>query len=191
MPTFIGTGQLHWPDEKAIAARKLEVLQPQAEALHKIAHLIGLQAGDDVTGAVERVQELLAQLAEATKASEFNFEQYQDAGRLLHEECEKTNRILAALKELIARTENICDLSYGDAVDAAYENARAVVAITEGKPADYPNGHPVEHCLHTHTVPMTTGDGTPVEFCPACGRNEVAGSAPCDDGGSRAGYEEV
>jgi len=42
--------------------------------------------------------ELLADLAEAKRSAEFNFEQYQDVGRLLHEECEKTEKLLAALE---------------------------------------------------------------------------------------------
>lgn len=42
--------------------------------------------------------ELLADLAEVKRSAEFNFEQYQDVGRLLHEECEKTEKLLAALE---------------------------------------------------------------------------------------------
>lgn len=41
--------------------------------------------------------ELLSDLAEAKRSAEFNFEQYQDVGRLLHEECEKTEKLLAAM----------------------------------------------------------------------------------------------
>lgn len=47
-----------------------------------------------------RVAELEAQLSEANKAMEFNFEQYQDVGRLLNEECEKTERLEAQNAEL-------------------------------------------------------------------------------------------
>lgn len=53
------------------------------------------------------------------------------------------------------------------------------------------------HCTHCKAKTQYTGDGTPIEYCPDCGRNEVAGSAPDEmpsdegdtDGGSRAGYE--
>lgn len=31
----------------------------------------------------------------------------------------------------------------------------------------------VEGCLHQRSVTHYTGDGTPVNFCPDCGRNEV------------------
>ena len=41
--------------------------------------------------------ELLSDLAAAKRSAEFNFEQYQDVGRLLHEECEKTEKLLAAM----------------------------------------------------------------------------------------------
>lgn len=47
----------------------------------------------------ETVARLQAELAEANKAAQFNFDQYQDLGRLLAEECEKTERLRAELAE--------------------------------------------------------------------------------------------
>ena len=62
------------------------------------------EAANEIEQLRQRVQELekqrdelLADLAEAKRSAEFNFEQYQDVGRLLHEECEKTEKLLAAM----------------------------------------------------------------------------------------------
>lgn len=35
-----------------------------------------------------------------------------------------------------------------------------------------------ELCTHLSAIMQTTGDGTPVLFCPACGRNIWIGRAP-------------
>ena len=78
--------------------------------------------------------ELLSDLAEAKRSAEFNFEQYQDVGRLLHEECEKTEKLLAALekcrKELSAWMRD-----HGDdiATQEAVADARAAIASVMGE----------------------------------------------------------
>lgn len=41
---------------------------------------------------------------------------------------------------------------------------------------------PKPECHHQHAILQQTGDGTPVEFCPDCGRNEIVGSAPKPEG---------
>lgn len=41
---------------------------------------------------------------------------------------------------------------------------------------------PKPECHHQRAILQQTGDGTPVEFCPDCGRNEIVGSAPKPEG---------
>ena len=68
------------------------------ETLELIASVGGMQHKMTATAAVaSQRDELLSDLAEAKRSAEFNFEQYQDVGRLLHEECEKTEKLLAAM----------------------------------------------------------------------------------------------
>ena len=57
----------------------------------------GKWAYDEIVSLRKQRDELLSDLAEAKRSAEFNFEQYQDVGRLLHEECEKTEKLLAAM----------------------------------------------------------------------------------------------
>lgn len=57
----------------------------------------GKWAYDEIVSLRKQRDELLADLAEVKRSAEFNFEQYQDVGRLLHEECEKTEKLLAAM----------------------------------------------------------------------------------------------
>lgn len=57
----------------------------------------GKWAYNEIVSLRKQRDELLSDLAEAKRSAEFNFEQYQDVGRLLHEECEKTEKLLAAM----------------------------------------------------------------------------------------------
>ncbi len=47
-------------------------------------------------------EELEKKLAEQTQAAEFNFQQYQDAGRLLFIECEKNELALKTIREILS-----------------------------------------------------------------------------------------
>lgn len=60
------------------------------------------EAQNEILRLEKQRDELLSDLTEAKRSAEFNFEQYQDVGRLLHEECEKTEKLLAALERLLA-----------------------------------------------------------------------------------------
>ena len=94
----------------------------------------GKWAYDEIVSLRKQRDELLADLAEVKRSAEFNFEQYQDVGRLLHEECEKTEKLLAALgkcrKELSAWMRD-----HGDdiATQEAVADARAAIARVMGE----------------------------------------------------------
>lgn len=76
--------------------------------------------------------ELLSDLAEAKRSAEFNFEQYQDVGRLLHEECEKTEKLLAALGVAQA-TINCAGISTPKIVrDTVEKYAEAISSVKGG-----------------------------------------------------------
>lgn len=53
------------------------------------------------------ILDLIARCRKAEEAAEFNFEQYQDASRLLNEECEKTERLQARVAELEAQSGEV------------------------------------------------------------------------------------
>lgn len=77
--------------------------------------------------------ELLSDLAEAKRSAEFNFEQYQDVGRLLHEECEKTEKLLAALGVAQA-TINCAGISTPKIVrDTVEKYAEAISSVKGGE----------------------------------------------------------
>lgn len=137
------------------------------------ADLVALSMERDMRRMAEQSNaKLIAELAEAKKSADFNFEQYQDAGRLLFEVCEQRDLLLAVLKELLSgqtieglRGQNgMMDICVtGEDVRAGLE---AIAAVDQPKA-----------CAHAKPILQHTGDGTPVEFCPDCGRNEVAGRA--------------
>ena len=52
-------------------------------------------------------------------------------------------------------------------LEAADEAIDAAMAAKEG-----------EHCAHANSMTQYTGDGTPVDYCPDCGRNKVDGATP-------------
>ena len=62
--------------------------------------------------------------------------QYEMAGLMLRE-AERNGRerdtLLEALRDLVERTAPICELSYGDKVEAAFDAARAAIAKVEGE----------------------------------------------------------
>ena len=69
----------------------------------------GKWAYDEIVSLRKQRDELLSDLAEAKRSAEFNFEQYQDVGRLLHEECEKTEKLLAATEAIAINSEECLD----------------------------------------------------------------------------------
>lgn len=99
------------------------------EDLRKASDEMVLNLRQRVQDLEKQRDELLSDLAEAKRSAEFNFEQYQDVGRLLHEECEKTEKLLSALekcrKELSAWMRD-----HGDdiATQEAVADARAAIA---------------------------------------------------------------
>jgi uncharacterized protein (UPF0335 family) len=111
------------------------VLMEQAQALHKVAHILGFEAGIDVVMAPigvriiqsrhdsmeQELQHMTAERddwltyakeagaqkvrtalenTELKRTADFNFEQYQDAGRLLHDVSEQRDQLLAALYQI-------------------------------------------------------------------------------------------
>lgn len=92
----------------------------------------GKWAYDEIVSLRKQREELLADLAEVKRSAEFNFEQYQDVGRLLHEECEKTEKLLAALGVAQA-TINCAGISTPKIVRDTVEKYAEAIASVKGE----------------------------------------------------------
>ena len=114
--------------------------------MSRLSRLKTASHGDDGKGAYDEIvslrkqrDELLSDLAEAKRSAEFNFEQYQDVGRLLHEECEKTEKLLAALERCRFALEPYDDIKPRDwksdrlNLREAHQAAVAAIASVKGE----------------------------------------------------------
>lgn len=64
--------------------------------------------------------------------------------------------------DLLAALDRIRSKSAALGIDAIFDEATEAIASVKGEP-----------CTHSREIEHSTGDGTPVMFCPDCGRNEA------------------
>lgn len=119
---FAGPAPEYWPAEwekqsRRQLARTIGIMNFELQMLRKI-------------NASEERKKLKARIAEANKAAEFNFEQYQDASRLLNAECEKSERLLAALEE-VRRDVRHAQKGHFVNLDKVEEELSAAIAAAE------------------------------------------------------------
>lgn len=66
---------------------------------------------------------------EILQAAEFNFEQYQDVGRLLHEECEKSERLESKLANLQPQAEALHKVASAIGFEAGEDVTMAPIVV--------------------------------------------------------------